>query len=370
MNALKLTLSLLLATGTALMAEPAPAIAPVPTGATVDSQAKPTDLLAEALPVLQEKYSGFADLHVKTGDQLNDLVARSEGGIRLLDQPAKATPIISTLLPGNIGYWRLASFAPEKSWDELGTQLGQWSSQDLQGVVLDLRSNVATDDFSDYIGAMQVASFFARDATTPFSMSGSSAAPLTTSFHPANPYHGPLVVLIDHQTSSAAEALAGYLKIQGALIIGQPTAARGGVYDEKVLSSGQVLLYQVMTVSLADGTQLWNHPVTPDIEVKIDPKAEKGALILIRDKQILDVIGEAPDRHLMSEAALIKGEDPEWDAYLASLEKKPFLLSLPVIHDDVLISAIDSLKALRVSQKRLEPTVQANTSPPVSTSIQ
>jgi hypothetical protein len=370
MNPLKLTFSLLFLTGTALMAEPAPAIAPTPADAAATTSDKPVDVLAEALPILQAKYSGFADLHLKTGDQLNDLVTRSDGGIRLLDQPAKPTSIITALLPGNIGYWRLASFTPEKSWDELGAQLGQWNTPDFQGMVLDLRSNVATDDFSDYTGAMQVAAFFARDATIPFSMGGSNTTTPVISFHPAHPFHGPMVVLINHQTSSAAEALAGYLKTQGALIIGQPTGARGGVYDEKVLSTGQVLLYQVMTVSLADGTQLGNHPVTPDIEMPVDPSSEKGALILIKDKQVLDVIGEAPERHLMSEAALIKGIDPEWDTYLASLEKKPVLLSLPVVRDDVLVAAIDSLKAIRVTQKKPEPPLQIVIPPPSNTSVQ
>jgi hypothetical protein len=368
-NILKLTFSLLFLTGTALMAGPAPAIAPVPADTATATFDKPADVLAEALPILQAKYSGFADLHLKTGDQLNDLVARSDGGIRLLDQLGKPMPIISMLLPDNIGYWRLASFTPEKSWDDLGAQLGQWNTPDFQGIVLDLRSSVATDDFSDYVGAMQVAAFFARDATIPFSMNGSTTTPVI-SFHPAHPFHGPMVVLINHQTSSAAEALAGYLKSQGALIIGQPTGARGGVYDEKVLSTGQVLLYQVMTVSLADGTQLGNHPVTPDIEVAADPSSEKGALILIKDKQVLDVIGESPERHLMNEAALIKGTDPEWDTYLASLKKKPFLLSLPVVHDDVLVTALDSLKAIRVTQKKPEPPVQIVLPPPINTSVQ
>ena len=125
MSTLKLALSLLLLTGEALLAEPAPAIAPAPADSTADSVGKPTDLLAEALPVLKKDYVGFLDLEVKDGDQLGDLVTRSKGGLRLLDQHTKRETIISTLLPGNIGYWRLPSFTPEKSWGDLDVQLDQ-----------------------------------------------------------------------------------------------------------------------------------------------------------------------------------------------------------------------------------------------------
>ena len=108
----------------------------------------------------------------------------------------------------------------------------------------------------------------------------------------------------------------------------------------------------------------------PDISLPVNDRTEKGALILIAHHDVLDVIGESPDRHLMSEAALIQGEDPEWDSYLASLEKKPVLLSLPVIHDEALISALDSLKAIQVSQRHSETSTQTALASPTTTSVQ
>ena len=98
---------------------------------------------------------------------------------------------------------------------------------------------------------------------------------------------------------------------------------------------------------------------------------EKAALILIKDNQILDVIQESAERHRMTEAALVQGQDPEWDDYLASLEQRPVLLSLPVIHDVVLISALDSLKAIRLSAKNhsgAQPRL--NPATPTSSSVQ
>jgi hypothetical protein len=103
----------------------------------------------------------------------------------------------------------------------------------------------------------------------------------------------------------------------------------------------------------------------------VDDHTEKAALTLIKDNQILDVIQESAERHRMSEASLVQGQDPEWDDYLASLEGRPVLLSLPVIHDVVLISALDSLKAIRLSQRPSPPAqATADASPSASTSVQ
>ncbi len=46
------------------------------------------------------------------------------------------------------------------------------------------------------------------------------------------------------------------------------------------------------------------------------------------------------------------------------------LLSLPLIHDVVLISALDSLKAIRLSQRAFPGHATANASLPASSSVQ
>jgi hypothetical protein len=150
-----------------------------------------------------------------------------------------------------------------------------------------------------------------------------------------------MVVLINNQTAGAAEVLAIRLKADGALVIGRPTL--GGAASAAV---------------------------EPDIALTVDDHSEKAALTLIRDNHISDVIQESVGRHRMSEAALVAGDDPEWDDYLASLERKPVLLSLPVIHDTALIRALDSLKAIRLSQKPFPAQATASASNPADASLQ
>jgi len=326
----------------------------------------PTDPLTEVLPVLQTRYVDFKSLGYKPGDQLSDLIARSKGEINLSAAPSAVTPrpIMTATLPGNIVYWRLASFTPQKSWFDLGSQLGQ-ASGSAAGVILDLRSNLAPDD---YAGAAQVMDFFA-----PEDPALAKFAPIAIDHGariPDHPIHVPIVVLTNNQTIGSAEALAAFLQADGALVVGRQTGGKAAVFDEQKLSSGQVLRFDAANITKADGTPLFGHPVVPDISVAVNDHDEKAALILIKDNQILDVIQESSARHRMSEASLVKGQDPEWDEYLASLEQKPVLLSLPVIHDVALVSALDSLKAIRLSERTLPVPATTNASAPTSSSIQ
>jgi C-terminal processing protease CtpA/Prc len=154
-------------------------------------------------------------------------------------------------------------------------------------------------------------------------------------------------VLVNSHTAGTAEELAARLKASGALIIGEPTAGRGVVFAEDKLSSGQILFAESAQPPAEHAS------VQPDIALPADDWSEQAALAQVAANHVGDVVQESPRRHRMSEAALVQGQDPEWDAYLEAMKKKPdahFLLSLPPIHDAALITAMDSLKAIRITQ--------------------
>ena len=253
------------------------------------------------------------------------------------EAPVTSAPMISALLPGGVIYLRLSQFTPQP---EISSQLVQWTQQGAIGLVLDLRDNDAPND---YDGAAQVAGFFIKSGTRLFEAKDAqgrfraySSPPSTLSFAK------PLVVLINRQTCGASEALARSLRSQGALLVGASPQARSGD----------------------------SHPVAPDIAIPVNNQAEKDALAVIERQGILDVIGESPGRHRLTEAALVQGQDPELDDYLSSCEKKPVLLSLPVVHDAVLVSALDSLKAIHLSQKTPTSISRADGTREASASLQ
>jgi len=343
---------------------------PAESSATLTSH---PDLLAEALPVLRTKYVNFKALQFKEGDRLSDLITRSDGKISISEPATVSTPIISAFLPGNIIYWRLASFTPETTWTNLGAQLDQWVRQGTEGIILDLRSNTAPND---YAGAALVANFFTPNHTPLFSFVpergpvDSGQVFRSTAADPL--FHQPVILITNHQTSGAAEALAACLKSQGALMVGQTTHGKAADFAEQKLSTGQVLQFAVAQVHLADGANLWNHPVNPDISLRINEQVEKTALDLIGRQGILEVIHETTERRRMSEAALVQGDDPEWDDYLVAHEKKPEThpATISPVQDVALINALDSLKAIRVSQRNTTSVSGGEVAPESSLSVQ
>jgi carboxyl-terminal processing protease len=279
---------------------------------------------------------------------------------------------MAALLPDQIVYCRAASFRPATSWTDVAGQLDKWLGQGVQGIVLDLRSNGSPDDFD---GAAHLAGLFLPSGTPLFSLHDArgqaqpyaSVAPGPDSFAGMTLPAAPLVVLTDKRTAGAAEALAAALRSHAALVLGEATAGRGGLFAARSLDSGQVLRYLTGEVFLPDGTTLWEHPVVPDIDVTADAKKEQAALNLIGQQHIADVIGEAAQRHRMSEASLVRGEDPEIDASLAAQSAAPGALSSPLATQDiVLVDALDSLKAIRFSQQADAATPGGPSNPPTA----
>lgn len=333
------------------------------------------DAMSEVLPILQAKYVDFAALQYKPGDRLSDLAARSNGRISLyMPQTSVPTPILTAVLPDNIAYCRAGSFTPKKDWPSLAADLNAMiDAQHVSGAVIDLRGNAS----GDYAGAAQMLGFFVSNDTSLFKYAAAPKPGATPPAPiPALPHlDGPIVVLINGQTAGAAEALAGCLKGDGALVVGRATAGTG--FEEDKLSNGEILRFA--TALPAAGDTL-TRPVMPDIAMTVDDHNEKTALMLIREDRVLDVIQESAERKRMSEATLVNGQDPEWDAYLASLEKTPVLLTLPRIHDPVLVTGLDSVRAIRLSgvstAEPVEPApsvgqaAAANDAKPANTSVQ
>jgi len=330
----------------------------------------PADPIAQALPILEAKCVDFGALQYRLGERLSELAARSDGKISLLmpgTQPL--SPILTAVLPNNIAYCRLGSFTPKKDWAGVAADLNAMiETQHVYGAVIDLRANAS----GDYAGAGRMLGFL---IPTDTSLSRYVPAPkpgvVTAAPVPAvSPIAGPIVVLINGQTAGAAEALAGCLKADGARVVGRATAGTG--FEEDKLADGEILRFATALPIVRGDTII--RPVTPDIAEKVDDRNERAALTLIRDDHVLDVIEESAERQRMSEASLVKGQDPEWDAYLASLERGPVLLSLPRVHDPVLVTALDSLRAIRISQEPAPAPVQqaaaANNAEPGVTSVQ
>jgi hypothetical protein len=313
------------------------------------ASAEPTSSVSsdkpELIALLRANYVDYAKIPRKN-DDLQSLIAQSKGGLSVAKASPTTARMFSEVLPGNVVYFRVGSFTPATSWQDLAAQANQDKGHS-PGLVVDLRNNTTPDDFS---GAVQVANFMSEGQSGLVVRDGAAktGSPATASLQG----HPTIVVLTNRETRGAAEALAACLKAHGALVMGEATEGRAAIFKEVPLASGTVLRYASAHVYLADGTDLWDKPVVPDVTTSATEQDENNALALIDQKEVTEVIGEVGSRHRMSEAALVRGQDPEQDEFIASREKNTTAESspLPAVRDLALVEAIDSLKAISVLQ--------------------
>jgi hypothetical protein len=298
----------------------------------------------ELLALLRANYVDYDKIPSKGAD-LHEIIAESRGGLSVAPATVSAIRMYAADLPGNVIYWRAGSFTPATSWNDLAAHTNR-ATAGASGLILDLRSNTTPDDFE---GALRVASFllkgqpglnFRQDTFHP------------AAFSTAEVLRGQptVIVLTNHATRGAAEILAASLQAHGALVMGGATEGKAAIFSEVPLGSGSVLRYATSHVYLADGTDLWDRPVVPDVTTRTNARDEAFALSLIDQEKVSEVIGEVAARHRMSEAALVAGQDPEQDAFIASREGIAPAPQASVTRDIALVEAMDSLKAIRVLQ--------------------
>ncbi len=137
------------------------------------------------------------------------------------------------------------------------------TSKHVTGIVLDLRD----DPGGLLTEAVEVASAFLKGGTVvTFDQRGK--APVSLDAVGTGDTDTPLVVLVDGQTASAAEIVAGALQDRDrAVIVGSRTFGKGSVQESTQLSNGSAVELTVGTYATPDGHQLDGVGIDPDIEV-------------------------------------------------------------------------------------------------------
>ncbi len=129
----------------------------------------------------------------------------------------------------------------------------------IKGVILDLRFASGTD----YASAAALADCFLNSEQPLLSWGAGSASATKKD----NAITVPVAILVNSQTTGAAEALAAALREANiGLILGETTAGQANIFKEFTLDNGDKLRVATAQVKLGDGTALM-HGVKPDIAV-------------------------------------------------------------------------------------------------------
>lgn len=242
---------------------------------------------------------------VAPGDDVRSMVLGESGTTVTIDvlRPGSATPVSIPVVRGKI-------IVPPVSWqmvkgtsiaylriDLFGDQTTALVTQFLQeaqakgatGVILDLRANgggwvqSAQEVIGRFVEADQGPALYEDTSSAP---GGETAMPIVNGSTPI--YTGPVVVLVDGGTASAAEIVAGSLKdYDRALIVGRQTFGKGSVqriYSFQDGSSMRLTVAEWLTPSrgrIQDVGIQPNVPVAPNsVNVTEDPDISQAVALL------------------------------------------------------------------------------------------
>ncbi len=173
-------------------------------------------------------------------------------------------PTVRSATVGNrVLYVRIYMFGAETS-SEFSTAL----TSGLPGstaIVLDLRGNpggfisAADDVISEFVTSGETFETRGRSGTNQHNVGTNHAAPDI-----------PLVVLVDANSASAAEIVAGSLQVhKRAKLVGTTTFGKGSVQEDFVLSNGSDIHLTVERWYLPNGETIDHKGLTPDVSVKL-----------------------------------------------------------------------------------------------------
>jgi len=179
-----------------------------------------------------------------------------------------------------LGYLKLEAFQSHQTYDQMKRAIQDMEKSGARGLVLDLRGNpggemkIAIDVASLFLGEHQVVVI--QKAVHPGGQSGA----YKTSFTAVTAL--PLVVLLDSQSASASELVAGALQDYGrATIVGQRSFGKGTVQAGRALSAAEGPLHGLPLV-LFETIAKFHQPsgrtnqlagIVPDLEIPVLPGA-------------------------------------------------------------------------------------------------
>jgi carboxyl-terminal processing protease len=191
--------------------------------------------------------------------------------VHIVRRTIVAPDVTGRLLPGGVGYVRLRSFGANSA-HQLDLVLHSLAGRGATTYVLDLRANGGgyRDD------AVAVASHFVRG--TVVTIAERSGAPQTFAATATTPLLGaPLAVLVDGDTASAAEIVAGAIQdAKTGTLVGTTTFGKGLVQETFPLPDGGAIKLTTARYRTPAGRDIEGVGIKPDVVVAEPADARPG----------------------------------------------------------------------------------------------
>jgi C-terminal peptidase prc len=199
-----------------------------------------------------------------------DVISRGESSTHTIKLPESLPSVLDVeMLPGGVGYLRLASFQ-KTTLPELERALAELQMRGLRALIVDLRGNPG----GLFPVSVQVAERFLPDGIIVTTQGQQSIFNRTfESRSGMSAIDVPLFVLIDGETASAAEVLAGALKDnERAVLVGTPTYGKGTIQTVLQLSDAGGVRLTLARFFTPRGQPYNGIGVTPNVTESMRPR--------------------------------------------------------------------------------------------------
>lgn len=207
----------------------------------------------------------------KTGTEVDITVKRDSNDVSftITRAPIEFPNLRSEMTNDDIGYINLVGFA-RGAGDQLHDEVDSLLEQGADGIVLDMRDNggglfrESIDVASVFLEEGVITTYRSPDDEVEYEAKGDAFEEV------------PLVVLVNGNTASASEIVAGALQDnERAVVVGSTTFGKGSVQEVIPLSDASALKLTTAAYLTPDGTDINGEGIEPDVEVPGDKPGEQ-----------------------------------------------------------------------------------------------
>ena len=207
----------------------------------------------------------------KTGTEVDIMVERDtdEVSFTITRAPIEFPNLRSEMTKDGIGYINLVGFA-RGAGEQLHDEVASLIDRGADGIVLDMRDNggglfrESIDVASVFLEDGVITTYRSPDDEVEYEAKGDAFEDV------------PLVVLVNGNTASASEIVAGALQDnERAVVVGSTTFGKGSVQEVIPLSDASALKLTTAAYLTPDGTDINGEGIEPDVEVPGDKPGEQ-----------------------------------------------------------------------------------------------
>lgn len=191
------------------------------------------------------------------------------------------------MLDNNVGYLQLVEF-DDVSLEQMEAALADLESQGMEGLILDLRDNPG----GLLTSVVDIADLFLDEANI-FYMEDKAGNRVDYDAQDGTSYQGPIVILVNGNTASAAEVLSGTLQDHGvAQLVGTTTFGKGIVQTFYELSDGSGVKLTTAHYFTPNGTDIHGTGIEPDVTVEMETGADPDVQLEAAQELLLSEMGQ------------------------------------------------------------------------------